>query len=221
MFVRPSVGPISRAGAYGLRQLPNEPVTRHSGIDFVGATGSPIRAVRSGVVVAAAPNGTFKRYGNVVVIKHDDPSTAPFSLYAHLNAIKVRKGQRVLPGQIIGTMGSTDTEHTHLHFEMLKRFPLPPPDEDRADPTPLLATAYTARGGGRVPVLYPPTQQQSAQAQGVQTRPGYLFPENASRLSGLPGEPGSYPERSLKVLWVLGFAALAWALLPHGGQESW
>jgi hypothetical protein len=67
-------------------------------------------------------------------------------------------------------------------------------------------------------VLYPPAQQQQ---QVAQNRPGYLFPENVSRLSGLPGESGGYTEQSLSVLWVFGFAALAWALLPHGGHESW
>jgi murein DD-endopeptidase MepM/ murein hydrolase activator NlpD len=165
-ITRPSAGPIS--SPFGFRQLPNEPPTFHGGIDFVGAYGSRIKAVQSGTVVAAAPNGTFNRYGNVIVIKHDDPSTAPYSLYAHLSSMRVRKGQHVNAGQVIGAMGNlaaTKMEpyrmvRTHLHFELLKQWPAQP-DVGRVDPTryltvqsPVYASAPPVTPGTG-PLLYP------------------------------------------------------------------
>jgi len=169
-ITRPSAGPIS--SPFGTRQLVNEPPTFHGGIDFVGAYGSPIRAAQSGTVVTAAPNGTYNRYGNLVVIKHDDPSSAPYSLYAHLSSMRVRKGQRVRAGQIIGAMGNlaaTKMEpyrmvRTHLHFELLKQWPAQP-DVGRVDPTryltttrPVVASAspalYPAYAEGQGPLLY-------------------------------------------------------------------
>jgi murein DD-endopeptidase MepM/ murein hydrolase activator NlpD len=129
------------------------------------------------VVIVSAPNGTYNRYGNLVVIKHDDASEAPYSLYAHLSERKVSKGRRVRAGQIIGKMGNlaaTAAEpskmvRTHLHFELLKHFPAPP-DADRIDPTPYLVAekspfTYTS------PALY------------SQTSP--LLYENVSPLAGL------------------------------------
>lgn len=155
-IARPSYGPIS--STYGYRKLAGEPTTLHSGVDFVGGVGSPIRAVKDGTVLVAAPNGTYNRYGNVVVIKHDDPSEAPLSLYAHMNSIAVHKGQHVRAGRIIGGMGHTSAEagnpthtvQTHLHFELLKSWPLPP-DVGRIDPSPFLVGATPPK-----PVPAPP-----------------------------------------------------------------
>jgi hypothetical protein len=149
-IVRPSYGPISGAGSFGWRKIGTEPPTYHGGVDFVGGIGSPIRAVKAGVVQIAAPNGTYNRYGNLVVIKHDDPTEAPLSLYAHMNELKVRKWQRVRAGQLIGTMGNTSADRvnpnhkvaTHLHFELLKAFPAPP-DTGRIDPMPFLNPAFS------------------------------------------------------------------------------
>jgi murein DD-endopeptidase MepM/ murein hydrolase activator NlpD len=184
MLYRPSTGPISSAGSFGWRQLPGEGPTYHGGIDFVGALGSPVRAVKDGVIFVAAPNGTYNRYGNLIVLKHDDPSEAPYSLYAHLNSMRVRKGQRVRAGQIIGAMGNTSADRcgpgapptcnpnhkvaTHLHFELLKAFPAMP-DVGRVDPTAYLAPAQRAPMGtsgpavqyaSATPVLYPAVSDQ-------------------------------------------------------------
>lgn len=149
-LVKPSFGPTPPGGGWGWRQFPPSPPENHTGIDFVGSYGSPIRAVKSGVVHTAAPNGTYNKYGNVIVIKHDDPTEAPMSLYAHLSKIRVRKGQHVKAGQIIGEMGNTSAERdnpahkvmTHLHFELLKYFPAAP-KEGRIDPTPFLFPTST------------------------------------------------------------------------------
>ncbi len=84
----------------------------HLGVDYAAPTGTPVRAVGDGVVtVATRQNG----YGNVVEIKHGgDRST----LYAHLNTIDVKVGQRVEQGQTIGGVGATGwATGPHLHFE--------------------------------------------------------------------------------------------------------
>jgi murein DD-endopeptidase MepM/ murein hydrolase activator NlpD len=84
----------------------------HLGVDYAAPTGTPVRAVGAGVVQFA---GRQQGYGNVVEIKHDgDRST----LYAHLNTIDVKVGQRIEQGQTVGGVGSTGwATGPHLHFE--------------------------------------------------------------------------------------------------------
>lgn len=162
-IVRPSAGPISSQGSFGWRKLSAEP-SFHSGIDFLGGYGSPVRAVKNGVVHTAAPNGTYSRYGNLVVIKHDDATEAPLSLYAHMDRFVVKRGERVKAGQTIGYMGNSSamaqdpnrTVRTHLHFELLKAFPSRP-DVGRIDPTPFLSDTFTpvpSPPQGQGPILY-------------------------------------------------------------------
>ncbi len=193
-FIRPSLGPVAAAGGYGWRQLPREPRTWHDGLDFVGAYGSPIKAVKAGVVVAAAPNGTYNRYGNLIVIKHDDASDgAPYSLYAHLSAMRVRKGQHVRAGQIIGAMGNlaaTKAEpwkmvRTHLHFELPSRFPLPEPDTGRINPTPYIALAQRAVQAATTPPTYASASPALYPAEG--TSP-LLYSQASPMLSELDGD---------------------------------
>lgn len=194
MLYRPSTGPVSSAGAFGWRQLPGEKPTYHGGIDFVGAVGSPVRAVKDGVVFVAAPNGTYNRYGNLVVLKHDDPREAPYSLYAHLNSLAVRKGQRVKAGQRIASMGNTsgdrcinarpgcDPAHkvaTHLHFELLNAFPAQP-DVGRVDPTAYLSPGLRSPVGPDNPASRMPPAPVYAQGQGP-----LLFPAYSGPMAGL------------------------------------
>ncbi|MFD7506991.1 M23 family metallopeptidase [Streptomyces sp. NPDC059850] len=90
----------------------------HSGQDFVVPTGTPVRAVHTGVVVKAGPNGAGDgpAYGNAIVIKHDNDT---YTQYAHLSRIDVRIGQSVTTGQNIGLSGSTgNSTGPHLHFEV-------------------------------------------------------------------------------------------------------
>jgi len=89
---------------------------RHTGVDFGGAANSPIKAAASGVVVRAGGEGA---YGNAIHVRQKDGTTA---LYAHLNGVNVKPGQRVNIGQTIGKMGATGRAFgTHLHFEIRKQ----------------------------------------------------------------------------------------------------
>lgn len=88
----------------------------HGGIDLAAPKGTPVRAVAHGRVVKVRK--WRHSYGKHVVVRHPGGRT----LSAHLNGIRVRKGQRVSPGQVLGRVGSTgnSTGH-HLHFVLKKR----------------------------------------------------------------------------------------------------
>jgi murein DD-endopeptidase MepM/ murein hydrolase activator NlpD len=87
-------------------------VRQHNGVDYGAPIGTPVRSVADGIVEFA---GTQNGYGKVVEVRHGkDRST----LYAHLSAINVTKGQRVEQGQNLGAVGMTGmTTGPHLHFE--------------------------------------------------------------------------------------------------------
>lgn len=116
----------------------------HGGVDFAGPVGAPVLAADAGTVVNVWPNGAMSKYGRTIVLAHDSPTgSATHSLYAHLSASQVVKGQRVQKGQRIGSIGTTaasssDANRTvppHLHFELLNRWPPLDSDVGRIDPT--------------------------------------------------------------------------------------
>ncbi|GAV44407.1 LysM peptidoglycan-binding domain-containing M23 family metallopeptidase [Streptomyces acidiscabies] len=85
----------------------------HTGVDFVVPSGTTLRAVGAGTVVAAGWGGA---YGNQVVIRLAD---GYYAQYAHLSALNVSVGQTVGEGQQIGYSGATgNVTGAHLHFEM-------------------------------------------------------------------------------------------------------
>jgi len=86
----------------------------HTGLDFRAAYGTPIRAVKSGVVLYAGNSGNWA--GNHVAIKHADGKT---TMYSHMSSMSVRAGQTVPAGQVIGRVGETGRAFgAHLHFEL-------------------------------------------------------------------------------------------------------
>jgi murein DD-endopeptidase MepM/ murein hydrolase activator NlpD len=87
----------------------------HEGTDVDADRGDNIVAVEDGVVVKA---GTGNGYGRMVKIQHGNGYT---SLYAHMSRLKVKTGERVKKGEVIGKAGNTGTSTgIHLHFELLK-----------------------------------------------------------------------------------------------------
>ncbi len=141
MILRPTTGRIS--SPFGWRWGFSD---WHGGVDFAAPIGTPVYAAHSGTVVNVWPNGAMDKYGRAIVIKHDQPADAPYSLYAHLSAATVAKGERVSQGQRIGSVGTTaasrsDASRTvpaHLHFELLSYWPPAKKDQYRVDPTPFL-----------------------------------------------------------------------------------
>jgi murein DD-endopeptidase MepM/ murein hydrolase activator NlpD len=86
----------------------------HTGIDFRAAYGTPIRAVRSGVVLFAGNKGDWA--GNHVAIRHGDGRT---TMSSHMSSMAVGSGQTVQAGQVIGYVGQTGRAFgAHLHFEL-------------------------------------------------------------------------------------------------------
>ena len=99
---------------FGYRRDPfNGRSAMHSGIDFKGATGSPIFAAADGRVTHA---GWKSGYGKAVEITHGN---GMMTRYAHLSRIDARVGQQVDAGATIGGLGSTGrSTGPHLHFEV-------------------------------------------------------------------------------------------------------
>lgn len=87
----------------------------HQGIDYKAAMGTKTFAVSDGTVIAASYSGGW---GNQVRIKHPN---GLITQHAHLSAIKVRVGQKVAKGQVVGLVGSTGkSTGPHLHFGLMK-----------------------------------------------------------------------------------------------------
>jgi murein DD-endopeptidase MepM/ murein hydrolase activator NlpD len=87
----------------------------HSGIDFEANMRQPVVATADGVV---DHSGWYKSYGKTIIIKHNNGYE---TLYGHLNTMKVKKGQKVRTGQLIGNAGSTGrSTGPHLHYEIVK-----------------------------------------------------------------------------------------------------
>jgi len=77
--------------------------------------GKPAVAADGGKVIHA---GWYYDYGYTVKIQH---ANGLVTLYAHLQTVKVVKGQQVSRGQTIGLIGSTGrSTGPHLHFEVIK-----------------------------------------------------------------------------------------------------
>ena len=116
----PSVWPLKGGiGHVSMAFGQNEhPITHqwyiHKGMDFsTWRTGDPVIATANGQVVTAMYDNIF---GNSVIIKHKHGF---YTRYAHMNSIRVKKGQYVSQGEIIGTLGNTGmTTGPHLHYEV-------------------------------------------------------------------------------------------------------
>lgn len=119
----PAIQPIPNedltmtAGGFGMRIHPIHKIPKfHAGMDFTAKQGTPIYATGDGRVTFAdyATNG----YGMHVVLDHGfDYET----LYAHMSELKVRRGQKVKRGDVIGFVGNTGlSKGPHLHYEVHK-----------------------------------------------------------------------------------------------------
>jgi murein DD-endopeptidase MepM/ murein hydrolase activator NlpD len=102
------VSPFSRANEAGDGLL-----GYHSGLDISNVLDTPIQATADGEVVEA---GWMDRYGWGVRIRHTEDQE---TLYAHLNRLDVKVGQKVSRGAILGAMGrSGNATGVHLHYEV-------------------------------------------------------------------------------------------------------
>jgi len=119
----PAIQPVSNkdlnriASGFGYRIDPiYKTVKYHAGLDFTAPQGTPIYATANGTVTTAGfSDGGF---GNHVVINH---GYGYETLYGHMYKVKVRVGQRVKRGDLIGYVGSTGkSTGPHCHYEVHK-----------------------------------------------------------------------------------------------------
>ena len=110
--VHPVNAPVT--SPFGWRVHPITGESRlHEGMDLGAASGTPIKACRSGRVTFAGWQGG---YGNVVIIDHGGGMS---TVYGHQSSVAVAAGQQVSAGQVIGYVGSTGmSTGPHLHFEV-------------------------------------------------------------------------------------------------------
>ncbi len=119
----PTIQPISgtdlkrMASGFGWRTDPfTKKRKRHWGMDFSAERGTPIYATGDGKISRA--DNRAAGFGNHVRIDH---GFGYVSIYAHMEKISVRKGNRVKRGDIIGYVGSSGRSVApHLHYEITK-----------------------------------------------------------------------------------------------------
>lgn len=87
--------------------------TFQSGVDIRVERGEPVRSVFKGEIMFAQ---WLKGYGNLVIINHGDNY---YTLYAHVEEVFKKKGERVGTGEVIATAGDTGSiKGLCLHFEV-------------------------------------------------------------------------------------------------------
>lgn len=117
----PAIQPISNddlrrtSSGFGYRIHPIYKIRKlHKGMDFVAPVGTPIYATGDGIVEVAS--NSYYGYGRYVRINH---GYGYETAYAHMDKIKVKRGERIKRGQVIGHLGNTGlSTGPHLHYEV-------------------------------------------------------------------------------------------------------
>jgi murein DD-endopeptidase MepM/ murein hydrolase activator NlpD len=132
---KPINGELDTTSGFGMRMDPflHSPAM-HTGLDFRGETGDPVRATANGTVTHAGWSGG---YGRMVEIDHGNGFA---TRYGHLSGIDVEVGQSVRLGQTVGRVGSTGrSTGPHLHYETRV-------DSEAVDPLRFLRAAARLAG---------------------------------------------------------------------------
>jgi murein hydrolase activator len=97
---------------FGPDRRPGGVTLRRNGIGIVAEPGTPVAAVSAGTVVRARP---MEGFGPGVVLSHGG---GYYSLYLYMGDIRVREGQDVAAGEILGTVGRGPEEGPHLYLQI-------------------------------------------------------------------------------------------------------
>ncbi len=110
--IKPCGGDLS--DRFGMRMHPIlHRVRMHEGIDIVTNVGTPAHVTGNGIVDFTGYNGG---YGLSVIVNH---GYGYRTIYAHLSKVKVKKGNKVQRGDIIGLTGNSGlSTGPHLHYEV-------------------------------------------------------------------------------------------------------
>jgi murein DD-endopeptidase MepM/ murein hydrolase activator NlpD len=118
----PSIQPIPNeltqvSSGFGERMHPILKINKmHQGLDFTSPVGTEVHSAGDGRVTFAEYSSSG--FGVHVIVDH---GFGYETLYAHLSQVKVRKGQRVKRGDLVGLSGNTGlSSGPHLHYEVHK-----------------------------------------------------------------------------------------------------
>ncbi|MGC8651264.1 MAG: M23 family metallopeptidase [Minisyncoccia bacterium] len=104
---------IIKVGDFGTIRKEGYITLRHLGVDLDAKIGTPIYAINDGVVKFAQ---SLTDYGKTIIIDH---GLGIYSLYLHLSEFKVKKGDKVAKGEIIGLTGNSGYSlGPHLHLSI-------------------------------------------------------------------------------------------------------
>jgi len=91
----------------------------HNGLDFAASIGTSVYSAEKGTVVAVGNSDRYCNkgaYGKFVVVKHENNLT---TLYSHLSLQKVKVGDTIERGEVLGYSGKTGyATGPHLHFSV-------------------------------------------------------------------------------------------------------
>ncbi len=110
-FIMPVEGRTS--GHFGGQRIMNGVKKNpHAGMDIAAKAGTPVKAPAGGIVTLAQPDLFYS--GNVIILDH---GYGLHTIYAHLQEMKVKRGDTVRQGDIIGLVGQTGrATGPHLHW---------------------------------------------------------------------------------------------------------
>jgi murein DD-endopeptidase MepM/ murein hydrolase activator NlpD len=117
----PAIQPVSNrdlnriASGFGMRIDPVYGLPKmHNGLDFTAPQGTPVYATGDGRVETAGFDESG--FGNHVIINN---GYGYKTLFGHMAKLKVKKGQKVKRGEVIGWVGSTGkSTGPHCHYEV-------------------------------------------------------------------------------------------------------
>lgn len=115
--VTPSLRPVDGgwiSSGFGRRKSPfTGAMEFHSGVDIAAHVGTPVVATAAGTVIFSGYKGAL---GKAVVIDH---GFGIVTRYGHLDKYRVKAGQNVARGEVIGKVGTTGrSTGPHLHYEV-------------------------------------------------------------------------------------------------------
>jgi murein DD-endopeptidase MepM/ murein hydrolase activator NlpD len=123
----PLRGEFVMTSAFGYRKSAfTDAEEYHSGVDLAAAVGTPVVAAADGRVVfvgrlPVSRDSTWWRLGDVVAVRHGEDL---LTLYGHLGAIVVRRGQSVARGDRLAAIGESGVlANPHLHYAVWRSVP--------------------------------------------------------------------------------------------------
>jgi len=146
----PSYSPVQdpvkkMASGFGKRVNPFHKGTyHHEGLDFAAPRGTEIFATADGKVIEVSKATVEAGYGNHIEIDHGNGF---ITRYAHIETIQVRQGQKIVKGDVIGTIGNSGGSIApHLHYEIVR-------DGKPVDPTPYILEGLSTSEHSQLLVL--------------------------------------------------------------------